>query len=88
MSIFDDRFQSLEHEQFKAGHARGSLAVTLDVLTDALVLVGQHKVYCRNAGNSVRDLDLVQNHLEGAKDLIRSALDHLQPGKSPSSPNP
>lgn len=31
------------------GVEAGRLAVTLDVLTDALVLVGQHGVYCQSA---------------------------------------
>jgi len=87
MSIFHDRHQSLEHEQFKSGPVRGSLAVTLDVLTDALILVSQHIVYCHKH-QPAHDLKLAQVHLQGAKDLIHSVLDQLQSEKSRSSSNP
>ena len=49
MSVFDDRKDSLEQHEFQMGRERGRLAVTLDLLTDALVLVGQHGVYCQSA---------------------------------------
>ena len=42
MSVFDDKKDELEKHEFMMGPARGRLAVTLDALTDALVLVGQH----------------------------------------------
>ena len=54
MSVYDDRRDALEEHEFRMGLERGRLAVTLDLLTDALVLVGQHGVYCqsaRQAGN-------------------------------------
>ena len=51
MSVFYDRQDELEKYEFMMGEARGRLAVTLDVLTDALVLVGQHGVYCTSARN-------------------------------------
>jgi hypothetical protein len=44
--VFHARSQELEREEFMRGEARGRLAVALDVLTDALILVGQHGVYC------------------------------------------
>jgi hypothetical protein len=40
VSVFYDRQDELEKHEFMMGEARGRLAVTLDVLTDALVLVG------------------------------------------------
>jgi hypothetical protein len=49
MSVFEDRKQELEKHEFMMGPARGRLAVTLDALTDALVLVGQHGIYCQSA---------------------------------------
>ncbi len=59
MSVFYDRKDELEKHEFMMGEARGRLAVTLDVLTDALVLVGQHGVYCTSARNpKVPALDL------------------------------
>ncbi len=81
MSIFHDRAQALEHEEFRLGSARGRLAVTLDVLTDALILVGQHGVYCTSARNPelpARDLQIVRDQIEGAKDLVRSVLEQLK----------
>ena len=46
MSVFWDRKDELEKYEFMMGTARGRLAVSLDVLTDSLALVGQHGVYC------------------------------------------
>ena len=44
------------------GPERGRLAVTLDMLTDALILIGQHGVYCastRNPSKPALDLEVV-----------------------------
>src|SRR5216117_559422 len=49
MSVYEERREELEKHEFMMGKSRGRLAVTLDVLTDALVLVGQHGVYCQSA---------------------------------------
>jgi len=90
MSIFHDRHQSLEHEEFKSGPTRGRLAVTLDVLTDALILVNQHTVYCHST-HPARDLAVVQQQIQGAKDLVQSVLAELatkQPRTAKSSPTP
>jgi hypothetical protein len=48
MSVYDERREELEKQEFMMGTERGRLAVTLDLLTDALV-VGQHGVYCQSA---------------------------------------
>lgn len=32
------------------GVSRGRLAVTMDIVTDAITLVGQHGVYCQRGG--------------------------------------
>ena len=45
MSVYDERKEDLERFETMMGIERGRLAVTLDVITDALVLVGQHGVY-------------------------------------------
>ncbi len=45
MSVYNERRDELERFEFQMGLERGRLAVTLDMLTDALVLVGQHDVY-------------------------------------------
>ncbi len=49
MSIYDERREELEKQEFMMGAERGRLSVTLDLLTDALVLVGQHGVYCQSS---------------------------------------
>ncbi|WP_260736678.1 hypothetical protein [Tunturiibacter lichenicola] len=73
MSVFDDRREELEKHEFMMGEARGRLAVTLDVLTDALILVGQHGVYCTSARNPkvpALDLQAVLANINGAKELV------------------
>ena len=59
--VFHARQEELEREEFMRGEARGRLAVALDVLTDALVLVGQHGVYCASNRNpALPKMDLRQ----------------------------
>ena len=49
MAAFDEHKDELEHFEQMMGPWRGRLAVTLDRLTDAMILVGQHGVYCRSS---------------------------------------
>ena len=46
MSVFDEHKDELEHYETMMGPQRGRLAVSLDLLTNALILVGRHRVYC------------------------------------------
>ena len=81
MSVFYDRQAELEKYEFMMGEARGRLAVTLDVLTDALVLIGQHGVYCastRNPAVPTLDLQAVLMNLNGAKELVASVMERLR----------
>lgn len=81
MSIFYDRQQELEKYEFMMGEARGRLAVTLDALTDALILVGQHGVYCasnRNPTIPALDLQAVLANITGAKELVSSVMEKLR----------
>ena len=81
MSVFDDKREELEKHEFMMGVARGRLAVSLDVLTDALVLVGQHGVYCRsnrNASKPASDLESVLLSIDQAKELIGSVMEELR----------
>jgi hypothetical protein len=81
MSIFWERKDELEKYEFMMGEARGRLAVTLDVLTDALVLVGQHGVYCTSARNPkvpALDLQAVLENITGAKELVASVMEKLR----------
>src|SRR5215472_5183228 len=46
MSAFQEHKEELEHYEQMFGRERGRLAVSLDRITNALVLAGQHGVYC------------------------------------------
>ena len=84
MSVFWDRKEELEKYEFMMGTARGRLAVSLDVLTDALALVGQHGVYCtstRNPTLPALDLQVVMAGINDAKELIGSAMEELRRAK-------
>ena len=81
MSVFEDRKQELEKHEFMMGPARGRLAVTLDALTDALVLVGQHGVYCQSArqpGKPAMDVQIIMKSLNDAKELVSSVMQELK----------
>ena len=81
MSIYDDRREEIEQHEFMMGKARGRLAVTLDVLTDALVLVGQHGVYCQSArqpGKPAMDVQLISKAITDAKELIAGVMGELK----------
>ncbi len=81
MSIFHDRRNELEKYEFMMGPARGRLAVSLDALTDALILIGQHGVYCasnRNPSKPALDLETVMSEINGAKELIQSVMQELE----------
>jgi hypothetical protein len=82
--ILHTRGEELEREIFMRGEAAGRLAVALDALTDALVLVGQHGVYCTSNRNpTVPKLDLqgVLAGIGGAKELVAGAMEHLRKEK-------
>ncbi len=81
MSAFDDRKEELERHQFMMGLERGRLAVSLDVLTDALVLIGQHGVYCtsnRNPAQPALDIQTVLRSINDAKELISSVMEEIR----------
>jgi len=84
VSVYEDRREELEKHEFMMGTARGRLAVSLDVLTDALVLVGQHGVYCQSArqpGKPAMDIQLITKSINDAKDLISSVMTELKSGR-------
>ena len=91
MSVWEDRKDSLEEHEFRMGLERGRLAVTLDLLTDALVLVGQHGVYCqsaRQAGKPSMDVQIIDKCLTDAKELVASVMGELKSRKSSPAPIP
>ena len=80
-SAIAQRSDDLERFEFMMGAERGRLAVTLDMLTDALILIGQHGVYCtstRNPSKPALDLQAVLAGMEGAKALIQSVMEELR----------
>lgn len=81
MNVFDEKRADLEKHEFMMGLERGRLAVALDLLTDSLILVGQHGVYCtssRNPKNPALDLQAVLSGMEGAKALIQSVMEEMR----------
>jgi hypothetical protein len=81
MSVFDEKRAELERHEFMMGVERGRLAVALDLLTDALILVGQHGVYCassRNPQKPALDLQAVLGGMDGAKELIQSVMEEMR----------
>jgi hypothetical protein len=81
MNVFDEKRTELERHEFMMGPERGRLAVALDLLTDSLILVGQHGIYCassRNPSKPALDLQAVLSGMEGAKALIQSVMEELR----------
>jgi hypothetical protein len=71
----------LDQHECTMSAERGRLAVALDLLTDALILVGQHGVYCvsnRNPAAPALDLEASLKGIEGAKALIQSVMEEMR----------
>jgi hypothetical protein len=80
-SAFDEHKKELEHYEQMFGRDRGRLAVSLDRITNALVLVGQHGVYCtsqRNPTVPAMDLRMIVQELTHAKELLQSVMEALK----------
>jgi hypothetical protein len=81
MSAFDDHKDELQHYEQLFGKHRGRLAVSLDRVTNALVLVGQHGVYChshRDPSKPTMDIQIIQQELGKAKELVQSVMEDLR----------
>lgn len=81
MSVLDEKRVEIEKHEFMLGVERGRLAVALDLLTDSLILVGQHGVYCtssRNPSKPALDLQAVLEGIEGAKSLIQLVMEEIR----------
>ena len=81
MSAFKEHREELEHYEQMFGRERGRLAVSLDRMTNALVLVGQHGVYCtsqRNPTLPAMDLRVINQELVHAKELVQSVMEELR----------
>jgi hypothetical protein len=80
-SVYDERADELERFEFQFGAARGRLALTQDLLTDALSLVGQHGVYCQSArqpGKPAMDLQMILKLLNDSKELVTGVMEELK----------
>jgi hypothetical protein len=83
MSAFEEHKNELEHYEQMFGRERGRLAVSLDRLTNALVLVGQHGIYCtstRNPTVPAMDVRLVVQELTHAKELVQAVMEQMKDG--------
>ena len=81
MGILDEKREELDQYEFMMGVPRGRLAVALDVLTDALTMVGQHGVYCQSArqpGMPAMDIQIVMKGITDAKELISSVMEEIR----------
>jgi len=84
MSAFQEHKEELEHYEQMFGRERGRLAVSLDRITNALVLAGQHGVYCtsqRNPAVPAMDLRMIHQELVHAKELVQSVMEELRKAK-------
>jgi hypothetical protein len=70
--------KQLELHETMMGSSRGRLAVALDLLTDAMAMVGQHGVYCQSArtpGRPTLDIALVVEQIGDAKELLQTVIE-------------
>lgn len=85
MSVFEEKRDELEKYEFMMGIPRGRLAVTMDLITDAMAFVGQHGVYCQSQrwpGKPVMDIQIIMKQLTDAKQLVQSVMQELKPQTS------
>jgi len=78
MDVLDKHRRSLEVHETMMGQGRGRLAVALDLLTDALAMIGQHGVYCQSArtpGRPTLDIALVLEQIGDAKELMQTVIE-------------
>jgi hypothetical protein len=81
MSAFKEYREELQQYEQMFGKERGRLAVSLDRMTNALVLVGQHGVYCtsqRNPTLPAMDIRVIAQELTHAKELVQSVMQELK----------
>jgi hypothetical protein len=77
-SVFSKHHDELEKHETMMGRDRGRLAVAMDLLTDALAMVGQHGVYCQSArhpGKPTMDVSMVLEQISDAKELLQSVIE-------------
>lgn len=81
MTVYEERREELERYEMQMGLERGRLALSLDLLTDALTLVGQHGVYCQSArqpGKPAMDIQIILKCLNDAKELTIGVMEEIK----------
>ena len=81
MTAVDRHRDQLEIHETMMGASRGRLAIALDLLTDALAMVGQHGVYCqstRHPGKPTLDIAVVLQQIGDAKELLQTVIEHKE----------
>ncbi len=81
MDAFEEHQEELEKYEQMFGKERGRLAVSLDRITNALVLVGQHGVYCTSQRNPMvpaMDLRMIAQELTHAKELVQAVMEEMR----------
>lgn len=81
MSVFETQKELLEEYETQYGKERGRLATATDLLTDALVLVGQHGIYCASTRNPAKpplDIEKVLTGLKETKELLLNVMEELK----------
>ncbi|HXD16930.1 MAG TPA: hypothetical protein VN654_07930 [Vicinamibacterales bacterium] len=78
MGVLDKHQQALEVHETMMGQGRGRLAVAMDLLTDALAMIGQHSVYCQSTripGRPTLDIAFVIEQIGDAKELLQTVIE-------------
>jgi len=78
MGAVEKHRRELEVHETMMGFGRGRLAVALDLLTDALAMIGQHGVYCqstRTPGKPPLDIQMVLEQIGDAKELVQTVIE-------------
>ena len=78
MGALDRHRQALEVHETMMGSGRGRLAVALDLLTDALAMIGQHGIYCQSTrmpGRPTLDIAIVLEQIGDAKELMQTVIE-------------
>ena len=81
MDAFEEHQEELEKYEQMFGKERGRLAVSMDRITNALVLVGQHGVYCTSQRNPMvpaMDLRMIAQELTHAKELVQAVMEEMR----------
>jgi hypothetical protein len=79
-SVFDIYKEKLEDHETMMGPVQGKLAVLLDLLTDSMIIVGKHGIYChgKRSGEPSPDMEAIMNGLFHSKELVQVLMDHFR----------